>query len=755
MPDPDPEPVVPGNYTVSAIAGAGGSIDPTSRAVSHGDKASFTVIPGTGYSIDQVVGCDGVLDGNTYTTGEITAACMVSATFALVQYTLTYAAGPNGTLDGETVQTVSHGASGTAVTAVPDTGYSFVEWSDASTANPRTDSNVTGDLSLTASFALKSYSLNATATPGGDISPDSQVVDHGATAAFTVTPETGYGIDSVSGCGGSLEGNTYTTGMITEACTVEATFLLNSYTVSTTSGPGGNISPDSQVVDHGATAAFTVTPETGYGIDSVSGCGGSLEGSLYTTSVITEACEIQVLFRALDLSWSLEGGELVPATAGEPTLYDLHERLLLGADVNPSDISWSGGDPSIPEWLNLSFSSGLLSGTPSESDVGSNAFQVVAARIDGESRSAVYTIKVGKIYLDVVQLSAGGNHTCAVTTDGGAKCWGFGWNGQLGNGEPSQHATPVNVTGLTSGVVSISAGSSHTCAVTTDGAAWCWGWNYWGELGDGTFESRPTPILATGLPLGVVSISAGDKHTCAVDTDGAAWCWGYGLDGRLGDGSTEIRHAPVLVTGLVSGVASISAGGDHTCVVHIGGAKCWGSGGSGQLGDGSGWNSNIPVSVSDLTSGVVSISAGGQHTCAVTTDGGAKCWGYGGYGQLGDGTIGDTATPVNVTGLTSGVASISTGWNHTCAVHEGAAKCWGYGGYGQLGDGNITTRRTTPVDVTGLTSGVVSISAHQDHTCAVDTDGGAKCWGYGGAGQLGDDESNNQVTPVGVLWGEH
>ena len=251
----------------------------------------------------------------------------------------------------------------------------------------------------------------------------------------------------------------------------------------------------------------------------------------------------------------------------------------------------------------------------------------------------------------------------------------------------------------------IAAGDNHTCALTTTGGVKCWGDNNLGQLGDGTTTKRVTPVDVSGLTSGVSAIATGGSHTCALTTTGSVKCWGRNFYGQLGDGTTTDRFTPVDVSGLTSGVSAIAAGGSHTCALTTtGGVKCWGRNSFGQLGDGTApTNSSTPVDASGLTSGVSAIAAGNSHTCALTTTGGVKCWGNNSSGQLGDGTTTARSTPVDVSGLTSGVSAIAAGGFHTCALTTtGGVKCWGNNFFGQLGNGLGVTERTTPVDVVWL-----------------------------------------------------
>ena len=250
----------------------------------------------------------------------------------------------------------------------------------------------------------------------------------------------------------------------------------------------------------------------------------------------------------------------------------------------------------------------------------------------------------------------------------------------------------------------------------------------------------------------MTSLTAGSSHTCGLTEAGAVKCWGKNSDGQLGDGGTTDRRSPVNVSGLTSGATSLAAGSSHTCAVTtVGGVRCWGYNSDGQLGDGGTTDRRAPVDVAGLTSGVAAVSAGGSHTCALTTAGGVRCWGSNGNGALGDGTTTDRTTPVDVVGLTSGVTAVSAGSGYTCALAKaGGLKCWGRNHEGQLGDGTLTSR-TTPVDVVGLTSGVAAVSAGGRHACALTTAGGLKCWGFNSAGQLGDGTTASRTAPVDVV----
>ena len=371
-------------------------------------------------------------------------------------------------------------------------------------------------------------------------------------------------------------------------------------------------------------------------------------------------------------------------------------------------------------------------------------------------------VEVSGLASGVTAISAGAHHTCALARGGVVKCWGNNAYHQLGNGTTEDSLVAGEVPGLSSGVIAITAGIGHTCALVTKGAVKCWGDNKYGQLGDGTTTSSSAPVEVTGLPSGVRAISTGGYHTCALTTAGSVVCWGN----LLGSGTPKNSSVPVQISGLASGVTAISAGMVHTCALtNGGGVKCWGDNAYRQLGEGSTTGSPVPVEIAGLASGVTAIAAGSAHTCALTRTGGVKCWGYNGHGALGDGTtIVVSLVPVDVSGLASGATAIAAGASHACALMRGGGVlCWGFNYHGQLGNGTTadssvavgvafavqepeptaTARPTGPLRI-------ISIAAGGSHTCALAGDGRVLCWGANWSGQLGDGTQKDSSVPVEV-----
>ena len=363
----------------------------------------------------------------------------------------------------------------------------------------------------------------------------------------------------------------------------------------------------------------------------------------------------------------------------------------------------------------------------------------------------------------VVPISAGALHTCGITAAGGVKCWGDNTYGKLGNDVTSFSAVPMDVLGLTN-ILAVSAGVSHTCAVTDAGAALCWGDNRDGELGNGSTTNSATPVGVVGLSTGVVAISAGDGHTCALTTAGAVECWGDGSHGQLGNGGTANSSVPTDVAGLAECVVSVSAGTYHTCAATAaGGVKYWGDSSYGELGNFSPpvAAAFVPTDVIGAPSTSIAVKTAEIESCILTSAGSVSCWGA---GDLGDGTTMGSSEPVNVSGLLSPVTAISVGESHACAVTvQGGAMCWGNNLYGQLGNGT-TAGGAVPVVVSGLDSGVTAIAAGwggqfeswsvnggNRHTCAVIQGGAIQCWGSNDSGQLGNGSTTSSSVPVEVV----
>ena len=298
-------------------------------------------------------------------------------------------------------------------------------------------------------------------------------------------------------------------------------------------------------------------------------------------------------------------------------------------------------------------------------------------------------------------VAAGGSHACALLDNGTIDCWGANVHGELGNGSRTDSPTPVPVPGIRD-ASAVAAGVAHTCALLKTGSVECWGANGDGQLGNGTTADSANPVAVTGLVSSARAIAAGLAHTCAALDDGGIDCWGANANGELGNGTTVDSSVPLLVTGLAGHAAAIDAGDAHTCALLDGGrVQCWGWNIEGQLGNGGGSDSAAPLDVAGLGA-ATAIAAGGSHTCALLRKGAVDCWGANLYGQLGNGTTSDSAAPVGVSGLQNGVAAITAGLYHSCAILQGgSATCWGWNQQGQLGN-RSTTSSSSPVGVAGL-----------------------------------------------------
>ena len=363
------------------------------------------------------------------------------------------------------------------------------------------------------------------------------------------------------------------------------------------------------------------------------------------------------------------------------------------------------------------------------------------------------------VHVTFRSVEAGYVHSCGVTVSGAAYCWGDNSMGQLGDGAPASpwyRSSPAPVGGGLGGLgglqfTMISAGVWHTCGVTTSGGAYCWGDNLFGQLGDGTTEGRATPTPVAG-GLRFLRLSAGSRHTCGITTSGAAYCWGDNQNAQLGDGTTDRRVTPVPVKGGFT-FTTLSAGHGHTCgVMPSGVALCWGDNSSGQLGGGTALDRvayrPYPGPVVHVR-GFTSVSAGNVHTCGVTTRGEAYCWGYNVWGQLGDGTTIQRSVPVRVAGRLR-FTGVDAGSYFSCGVASGGqAYCWGENVDGELGDGT-TVARTSPTLVAQPVA-FATMRAGWYHVCALNADTGAYCWGYNGHGQLGEGSTNPRYAPAVVV----
>ena len=354
-------------------------------------------------------------------------------------------------------------------------------------------------------------------------------------------------------------------------------------------------------------------------------------------------------------------------------------------------------------------------------------------------------------------VAVGHRHSCALRWPGVVVCWGDNTLGQLGNGTFSSSPTAVQTTSLDN-VKAIAAGGFHTCALRSDGTVWCWGDNSDGDLGVGSAAITFSSPVKAQLPLPAVAITAGTAHSCAVLVDGSARCWGLNSDYQLGDSTNTVRRVPVTVSDggvALSNAVDIVAGSYHTCALRSTGTmSCWGRGSSGQLGYGQLGNRFFPNDLLPISS-VVAIGTGDTHTCALFVSGDVTCWGDNTSGQLGTGNYNPQPSAINGVhppGFSNGV-ELTAGSQYTCALDgHGIAQCWGRAVEGELGNGTSNSS-TLPVTTTGVSGNIGArfLTSALDSNCAGRGSGVLSCWGAGDSGQLGNGSRVNAApNPVNV-----
>jgi alpha-tubulin suppressor-like RCC1 family protein len=450
---------------------------------------------------------------------------------------------------------------------------------------------------------------------------------------------------------------------------------------------------------------------------TVEGTSGSIDLTILPARVAT----IEILPKSVTSNMSTE-------TTYTAVAHDATGRVL--SDVH---IDWSSSNPLVAT---------IESGVARPSGGGQTILTATTSRGGFGWASLTVAIDVEPHGFSVMAISSGAYHTCAISTGGPTYCWGWDFFGQLGRGTRGSEATasprPEKVLGEHS-FRTLATGLYHSCAIDFDGKTWCWGLNDVGQLGwaptpQGNGSTLPT--LATG---GTVfdSITAGNGHTCALDRQGRAWCWGANHAGQLGTGDRLMPHPQPALIATNRQFSQIVAAGDISCAIaqEDGTPYCWGQDEFGQLGDGHagpGRFADVPTRVVGTPS-LSRLAISDRHACGVSRSGTIWCWGDNSVGQLGITPGPPRPFPEQLISKAAFTEVAASAWSN-CAIGEGVVWCWGHNGSGQLGNGTLDSS-ATPVAIFGhrtfervVGGGVI---------CGVTVESEAFCWGTSWTGQLG------------------
>jgi|HubBroStandDraft_3_1064219.scaffolds.fasta_scaffold09019_2 alpha-tubulin suppressor-like RCC1 family protein len=350
-----------------------------------------------------------------------------------------------------------------------------------------------------------------------------------------------------------------------------------------------------------------------------------------------------------------------------------------------------------------------------------------------------------------------GNSFCAVLSTGGVKCWGANNEGQLGDGTTTKSDVPVSAKDITTATAIVGGDPGDAdgfCALLSTKHVDCWGYNFTGELGNGTTTNSDVPVAVRTITNAAVLIS-GYAGFCALLSTSHVYCWGDNTYGELGRATAKANYSdvPGAVTGITDAKAVASGDlGSYCAVLSTGQVKCWGDNSYGVLGRGTTTNSDVPVAVTGISDAKTAASDGdGESFCAVLSTGHMSCWGFNNYGQLGNGTATNSDVPVSVSNITTAAAVVGTLYGFCALLTTSHIDCWGFNFYGELGNGTETSSEV-PVAVHTITNAAALISGVYGY-CALLTTSHVDCWGYNYYGQLGDGATMTSDVPVAVLAG--
>ena len=352
----------------------------------------------------------------------------------------------------------------------------------------------------------------------------------------------------------------------------------------------------------------------------------------------------------------------------------------------------------------------------------------------------------------------GGSEQIVMKSDGTVWDWGYNSFGQVGNGTTNNSCVPAQVlgpggVGYLAPVAAIMGGEQHNFALKPDGTVWSWGWNNYGQLGDGSTNwggignYSTTPVKVTNL-TSIVSLGGRGYHSLALKSDGTVWAWGCNRYGELGVGVIFTgTNVPVQVIGLVNPVCVIGSGFSSFALMPDGTVRAWGKGTDGECGDGAGVDRYTPVQVTGL-SNVVAVSGGWFNNLALKSDGTVWAWGSNASGEVGDGTTIQRNVPVQVTTLGTNAVSVWAGDGNSMALlSDGTVWKWGANQYGEQGDGTSDTNsHPLPKQVSGF-SNVAFAVCRDYHDICIKWDGTVWVWGDNWGGGCGDSSGNSVLTP--------